>query len=170
MNSEVLMNGWVWFKWPEEPTGKVTAICVNIAHISAVAGLDGKDRTALFMSSGEKHIIPNASPNDVAMEIMLAKMHVDGEMSRLHEELEREKSDQEDASDFMSDCTVEATASIDNRAVYAEYRKWATSYGLPVRSHKWLTQQLHALGYQQEPSRTNGRKWKGFLLGRREDA
>ena len=164
MESHVLMNGWVWFKWPEQPGDRVATLCVNIAHVAAVAGLEQKDRTALYMSSGEKHVIPNASPTEVALELMRAKLYVDGTVNRELEEEQRAADDLEDVREFIADCTVESTASIDNRYVYSAYRKWATEYGLQVRSHKWLSQHLRALGYEQEASRTNGRRWRGFLL------
>lgn len=167
MDSHVLMNGWVWFRWPEQPGDRIATICVNIAHVSAVAGLEDKDRTALFMSSGEKHIIPNASPSEVALQLMCAKLYVDGTVEREREDEQRAASDLEDVQEFIADCTVESSGSIDNRAVYSAYRKWATEYGLQVRSHKWLSQHLRELGYEQDASRTNGRRWRGFLLNSR---
>lgn len=164
MDSHVLMNGWVWFRWPEQPGDRIATICVNIAHVSAVAGLEEKDRTALFMSSGEKHIIPNASPSEVALQLMCAKLYVDGTVEPEREDEQRAASDLADVQEFIADCTIESSGSIDNRAVYSAYRKWATEYGLQVRSHKWLSQHLRELGYEQDASRTNGRRWRGFLL------
>lgn len=160
MDSEVLMNGWVWFRWVPPPGSRTAMICINVAHVEAVAGLDERDGTAIYLASGEKHIIPNASVSDVAAQLREAQAYIDG----THRALEKQQEMREEIEQFVADRCIIGDRDGDNTALYQAYTEWCRDGLIGERSQKWFTRGLLASGFRQTTSRTNGRRWQGLCV------
>lgn len=160
MDSQVLTNGWVWFKWVPPPGSRTAMICINVKHVEAVAGLDEREGTAIYLTSGEKHIVPNASVNDVAAQLREAQMYVDG----THRALEKQEEMREEIERFVADRCVVGERDGENTALYLAYTEWCRDELLEERSQKSFTRALLACGFRQSASRTHGRRWERLAL------
>lgn len=75
------------------------------------------------------------------------------------------KDDMDVLADFISErCDKGDHCSISNTELYKAFAAWQKDNGENPRSHRWFTQALHDRAFKQDPSRTNGRRWKGIEL------
>lgn len=160
MDSDVLTNGWVWFRWVPPPGSRTAMICINVAHVEAVSGLDERDGTAIYLISGEKHILPNASVSDVAAQLRQAQTYIDG----TNDLIEKQEEMREEIQQFVADRCVVGERDGDNTALYRAYTEWCRNGLLGEHSQKWFTRGLLACGFRQVASRTHGRRWQGLAL------
>jgi phage/plasmid-associated DNA primase len=135
-------------------------ICINVAHVEAVSGLDERDGTAIYLTSGEKHVLPNASVSEVAVQLRQAQIYIDG----THRMLKKQEEMREEIEQFVADRCIVGEQDGDNTALYLAYTEWCRDGLLGERSQKWFTRALLACGFRQAASRTHGRRWQGLAL------
>lgn len=75
------------------------------------------------------------------------------------------REDMDVLKDFLDElCHLGDGFAVQNTELYAAFREWAEANGERDRSQRWFSQALHDRGFRQDPSRQNGRRWRGLTL------
>lgn len=75
------------------------------------------------------------------------------------------REDMDVLKDFLDElCHVGEAYEVGNTDLYSAFREWAEANGEREKSQRWFSQALHDRGFRQDPSRKNGRRWRGLAL------